>query len=264
MEQDPLRIGFIGYGAIGQEVARLLGEHSVTDMHLIGALVLHPDNARPSGSPPIVATRSALLAEHPHVVVEVAGHEGLYEHGPAILRAGVDLIMVSTGALARPLVLEELLDAARASDAHIKVASGAIGALDALAAASVGGLTSVLHTLRKPPAALLEPEDAAHLTAVHEVFRGSARQATQQFPEFLNVAAAVALASRGFDQTEVRVLADPAVNHSVHEIQAEGAFGKLRFEIENAPISQVGRGAQLVAMSIIHILQMRLAPLMIG
>jgi aspartate dehydrogenase len=264
MEQGSLRIGFIGYGAIAQEVARLLSEGAVADMTLVGALVRQPDHARPPGAPLIVTTHSALLAEHPHVVVEVAGHEGLREHGPAILRAGIDLILVSAGALAEPYVLNELLDGARASGAHVKVASGAIGALDALAAASIGGLTRVIHTLRKPPAALLGREEAARLTGVSEVFRGSARQATQRFPEFLNVAAAVALASNGFDQTEVRVLADPAVNLSVHEIQAEGAFGKLRFEIENAPIRHVGRGAQLVAMSIIHALQLRSSSLMIG
>ena len=264
MEQDPLHIGLIGYGAIGQEVARFLGERSAMGMLLVGALVRHIEHARPPGSPPIFSTHSELLVEHPHVIVEVAGHEGLCEHGPAILRAGIDLIIVSVGALARSQLLDELLDSAQAGEAHIKIASGAIGALDVLAAASVGGLNSVLHTLRKPPATLLGLEEATRLTTVHEVFRGSMRQATQLFPEFLNVAAAVALASKGFDQTEVRVLADPAVSYSIHEVQAEGTFGKLRFEIENAPISQFGRGAQLVAMSIIHILQLRRAPLIIG
>jgi aspartate dehydrogenase len=94
--------------------------------------------------------------------------------------------------------MEELLAAAQVGNAHIRVVSGAIGALDALTAASPGGLTNVLHTMRKSPHELLAPEEAARLTTIQEVFRGSARQAARRFPTFLNVAAAVALAGKGF------------------------------------------------------------------
>jgi aspartate dehydrogenase len=265
MKQNALCVGLIGYGTIGQEVARLVTEHAAGEILLVGALVRHTTRARPSG-PTIVTTRSALLAERPQVVVEVAGHEGLREHGPAILRAGIDLLLVSTGALAEPTVMNELLDAARAGGTQARVVSGAIGALDALAAASVAGkIARVIHTMRRPPQTLLASEEAAKLTAVHEVFRGNARQAVLQFPEFLNVAAAVALASNGLDQTEVLVLADPMLERSKHEIQAEGAFGKLRFEIENVPLSAVGgTGTRLVAMSIVRTLLSRRASFVIG
>lgn len=264
MEQTPLRVGLIGYGAIGQGVAHLVAERAATDITLVGALVRHPAYPRPSGSPKIVTTSSELLALQPQVVVEAAGHGGLREHGPAMLRAGVDLILISVGALVEPDVLHELLDAAQMGNAQAKVASGAIGALDALAAASLGGLTSVIHTMRRSPQTLLTPEEAASLAAPREIFRGNIRQAAQQFPEFLNVAAAVALASNELDQTEVRVLADPAIEHSLHEVRAEGAFGTLRFEIENAPISLPAYGARLVAMSIVHTLLLRRALLIIG
>lgn len=264
MEQDTLRVGLIGYGAIGQGVAHLIDERAAKDMTLVGALVRHPAHLRPPGGPNIVATLPMLLHKQPHVIVEVAGHGGLREHGPAILRAGVDLILVSVGALADPDLFRALLEAAQMGGTQAKVASGAIGALDALAAASLGGLASVIHTMRRSPQTLLPPEEAASLTSTREVFRGSARQAAQQFPEFLNIAAAVALAGRGFDQTEVRVLADPAVRHSLHEIQAEGAFGVLRFEIENVPISFPAPGARLVAMSIVRALLSRRASFVIG
>src|SRR6266487_6222601 len=264
MKQNPLRVGLIGYGAIGQGVAHLVAEKAATDITIVGALVRHPTYRRPPGSPKIFMELSALLAEQPQVVVEAAGHEGLREHGPAVLRAGVNLILISVGALVEPDLLHELLDATRIGNTQAKVASGAIGALDALAAASIGGLTRVVHTMRRSPKTLLTPEEAARLTTVREVFRGSARQAAQQFPEFLNVAAAVALASKGFDQTEVLVLADPAVEHSRHEVLAEGEFGILRFEIENAPISLPAHGARLVAMSIVRTLLLRSSSLVIG
>jgi aspartate dehydrogenase len=238
---ETLRVSLIGYGAVGQEVTRLLTEQMIKDITIVGALVRHHTQQRPPG-PPIVATRSALLAERPHIIVEAAGHEGLREHGAALLREGIDLLLISVGALADNTFMEELLAAAQVGNAHIRVVSGAIGALDALAAASLGGLTSVLHTMRKPPQELLPPKEAAQITTIQEVFRGSARQAAIRFPTFLNVAAAVALAGKGFDQTEVLVLADPTIERSRHEIVAEGAFGRLQFEIKNTPIQSHARG----------------------
>jgi aspartate dehydrogenase len=264
MYSGPLRVGLIGYGAIGQDVTHLLAERNVTDIVLVCALIRHPALARPVGSPKIVTTVAALLAEKPDVVIEVATHEGLREHGPAILRAGVDLMLVCVGALADTDFMREILDAAQLSGARIKVIPGAIGALDALVAASLGGLSKVIHTIRRSPETLLVPEESVRLTVAQEVFRGSARLAVLQFPQYLNVAAAVALAGMGFDQTEVRVLADPAVGNSLHEVQAEGAFGSLRCTIEHMPIRSHGRGARLVAMSIVHNLLLRRATLLIG
>jgi aspartate dehydrogenase len=264
MEQKALRVGLIGYGAVGQDVSRLLAERAATDIVLVGALIRHAAYPRPRGCPKVVTTLSALLTEQPHVVVEAAGHEGLREHAPALLRAGIDLILISVGALADPDLLHDIEAAAQQSGAQVKIASGAIGALDALASASLGRLTNVTHTMRKPPKTLLPLEESKDLTEAREIFRGSARQAVRQFPEFLNVAAAVALAGRGFDLTEVRVLADPAVEHSQHEVRAEGEFGSFQLTIESRAISSYGRGARLVAMSILHTLLMRHASLVVG
>jgi aspartate dehydrogenase len=263
MEQEPLRVGLIGYGAIGQDVFDLLAKRATKDVIVVGALVRNPTRTRPPG-PPIVSTLSALLAEQPHVIVEAAGHAGLCEHGCSVLRAGIDLILVSIGALAESHVFHALLEAAQVGKAHITIASGAIGGLDALSAASIGGLTRVVHTMRKPAQDLLESEEASRLTSAREIFRGNARLAAQQFPKYLNIAAAVALASNGLDLTEVYVVADPTIEHTRHEIQAEGAFGTLRFEIENKPISNLGRGARLVGMSIVHALLRRRASFIIG
>ena len=129
--------------------------------------------------------RTALLTEKPDLVVEVAGHEGLREHGPAILRAGVDLMLISVGALADADLMREIMDAMQSSGARVRIVSGAIGALDALAAASLDGLSTVTYTMRKPPHALLAPEESTRLTVAQEVFCGSARQAVLQFPEIL-------------------------------------------------------------------------------
>lgn len=258
-----MQVGLIGCGAIGQEVVRLAAQEAPGACAFVAALVRDPGKAR-GVDVPTVATLSDLLAAGPEVVVECAGHGGLREHGAAVLRAGCDLVMVSVGVFAEPGVLDDLLAAAKIGGAQAKVASGAIGALDAIAAAAIQGLSRVTHTTRKPPRTLLPADEAAALTEAKEVFRGSAREGALRFPESINVAAAVSLAGIGLDRTEVRVLADPTVDRNHHTVEAAGGFGFLRFEIANIPSDANPRTGRLVAMSVLRTLLLRRAPLVVG
>jgi len=264
MTKMPLSVGLIGLGAIGQAIVYLARQHAAAEVDVVAALVRDASRRRPDGNPPTVATIEELLALRPAVVVEAGGHAALRAHGPAVLRAGCDLIVVSVGALADPGLEEELRAAARASGAQARVASGAIGGLDALAAAALSGLTRVTHTTRKPATVLLGPVEAARLTQAREIFRGTAREGALAFPDSLNVAAAVSLAGIGFDRTEVRVVADPGIDRNHHEIVAEGTFGTFRFAIQNIPSDANARTAKLVAMSAVHALLQRRATLVIG
>ena len=257
-----MRVGLIGLGAIGRGVLALLG--SDDDIEIVGALVSDPSKPRPGGTPPVYSEVGELLQLQPDVVVEMGGHAALRCHGPAILAAGVDLLMVSVGALADAETELAITSAAAAGHAQASVVSGAIGGLDAIASAAVGGLSRVTHTTRKPPRALLPPAEAACLEEPRELFRGSAREGVLLFPESINVAAAVSLAGIGLDRTEVCVIADPAVDRNRHEVVAEGAFGQLRFEIRNIPSDDNPRTGRLVAMSVVHTLRRRAARLAIG
>ena len=254
------RVGLIGLGAIGRSLASLAAERD--DVVLAGAVVR--DTAKERGvAVPVVGSLPELLALRPDVVVEIAGHGGLRQHGPATLRAGYDLIAVSVGALADPDLFDELLAAAAESGRQVKVASGAIGALDAIAAARLGGIERVTHTTRKPATTLLG-EEGARLAEPRELFRGPAREAVVAFPESVNVAAAVSLAGIGLDRTEVRVIADPFVERNQHQVDVEGAFGRLRFEIAGIPSGDNPKTGRIVAMSILHTILMRRAPLVVG
>src|SRR6266508_2587698 len=184
-----MRAGLIGLGAIGRQLLELLRPED--EIELVGAVVANPTKPRTSGAPPICATVDDLLARQPEVVVEIGGHDALRCHGPGVLRAGIDLPMVSVGALADRCVEDALVNAARARGSHAVVVSGAIGGLDARAAAAVGGLDSVTHTTRKPARALLPAGAAFALREPVEPFSGPARQAALRFPESINVAAAV-------------------------------------------------------------------------
>lgn len=262
MAKAPLRVAMIGLGAIGQGVVRLLEQQSVDQVKIIAALVRDPTRSR-TVSTPVVTTLHDLLDYKPDVVVEVAGHAGLRQHGSAVLRAGYNLVAVSVGVLAHPEVLDALLAAAAEGDTQLKIASGAVGALDAIAAAKQGGLDRVTHTVRKPPSTLFGP-DSEQLTEPMTVFSGFAREAAIKYPESVNVTAAVSFAGLGLDRTEVRIIADPEVDRNQHQITAAGAFGRLSFEVQGIPTDENPRTGRLVAMSIVNTLRGYKSSIVIG
>lgn len=150
-----MRFALIGHGAIARYVLQNLGPD---DAAAISALVVRPgriaeSTAQAAGRFAVVASLAELPGPAPALVVECAGHGGLGEHGLAALEGGLDLLVVSVGALADRALYDKLRGAAEASGATMTLLPGAVGAIDALAAARQGGLKSVLYTGRKPPAA---------------------------------------------------------------------------------------------------------------
>jgi aspartate dehydrogenase len=257
-----VRVGFIGLGTIARGVLELV--QPADRINVVGALVAHPNKPRPGCHVRLCVRIEDLLALRPDVVVELAGHAALRCHVPTVLRAGIDVLILAVGALADPDTERAIRGAAQAGKSRAVVVSGGIGGLDAIASAAAGRLTRVTHVTRKPGRALLPPEEASVLREPRVLFEGSARQGVLEFPESINVAAAVSLAGLGLDRTEVRVIADPALEHNQHEVVAEGDFGRLRFEIESVPTADNPRTGRLVAMSVVHALRRRQARLQIG
>src|SRR6266516_2932022 len=105
-----MRVGLIGLGAIGRGVLDLLAGDDAVEV--VGALVADPSKPRPPGAPKICASVAELTEQKPRVVVEAGGHAALRSCGPPILRAGIDLIMVSVGALAQRDTEQAIRDAA--------------------------------------------------------------------------------------------------------------------------------------------------------
>lgn len=258
-----MRIGIIGEGAIGRYVAQALRDRR------LGPEVLLTRSAAPRGVGGPDVLRVASVTELPAgitLMVDCAGHAALAQHGPEILGRGIDMVTVSLGALADPELEAGLAGAARRGGAQLHLASGAIGALDALRAAKVGGLDAVTYTGRKPPRGWKgsPAEDTLDLDALDTAathFEGSARDAATRYPKNANVAAAVALAGAGFDATQVRLVADPGVTANIHEIHASGAFGQFRFRIEGRALPDNPRSSALAAMSAVAAIERHVAPI---
>ncbi|MFN7751943.1 MAG: aspartate dehydrogenase [Pseudomonadota bacterium] len=261
VRREPLAVALVGGGAIARVIARrLVDEHP--EVRLVGALDIDPAGARERGfapEVPLVDSLDALLALGPSFVAECAGHAGLLQHGPGVLRAGLDLVVASVGALADARLEGALREAAAAGGARMRIPSGAIGALDALASARVGGLEQVGYTGRKPPLAWrgTRAETVVDLDRIVEatrIFEGSAREAALAYPQNANVCAAVGLAGVGMDETRVELYADPQARGNEHRLQAAGAFGELRFEVVGRPLAGNPKTSSLAAYSLIKTL----------
>lgn len=251
-------IAIIGCGAIGEAVAGYLADHDGVE---IGVAIVEPgmeSRAREVfGENVEVVHAIGDASTHIDLAADCAGHPALRQHGEAVLSGGINLISVSSGALADADLFAGLASAARRGGAQLRVVSGAIGALDALSAGSIGKLEKVTYRGRKPPRGWRgSPADSKlDLDALSEAtvhFSGSARNAALEYPKNANVAASVALAGIGFDDTVVELIADPGITRNVHEIVAEGDFGRYEFRIEGKSLPDNPRSSAITAMSVVR------------
>lgn len=252
-----MKIGIIGDGAIGRYVAGILKERGLGP-HVILTRAEHSGKVAVKDVPYIKTVDE--LPEGITIMVDCAGHAALVQHGCAILERGIELITVSLGALADSTLALSLQQAAEAGGAQLHLVSGAIGSLDSLQAAKVGGLEEVTYIGRKPPhgwkgspAENTLDLDTLSEAAIH--FEGTARDAAIAYPKNANVAAAVAIAGAGFDTTKVKLIADPSITVNIHEIHASGAFGRFSFRIEGLPLTGNPRSSALAAMSAISAIE---------
>jgi aspartate dehydrogenase len=252
-------VGLIGCGGIAQDVVAVLrSANDCNRVRIVGALARTGRTASTRsglGEIDVVPSLDELLARRPALVAEVAGQGAVAEHGEAVLRRGVDLLVISVGALADTSLLARLRSAAQDSNSRILLPAGAIGGIDALAAMRLAGLAAVRYRSRKPPAAWRgspaeQVTDLAKLTQQVVLYKGTAGEAALLYPQNANVAAAVALAGLGFDATEVELVADPDAPGNVHEIEAEGAAGRFAIQLQGKPSRTNPRTSALAAMSV--------------
>lgn len=265
-----LKFALIGCGAIGTALLELVK----ADVGLAAAAIVVPEGSEAAAQDvagrlaPGAQVLQAAPADGIDLVVEAAGHAAIEQHVLPALKRGIPAIVASVGALSAPGLPEQLEAAAREGGTQVQLIAGAIGAIDALAAARIGGLETVRYTGRKPPRAWKgtpaeEGRDLDALAAEVVIFEGSARDAARLFPKNANVAATVSLAGLGLDRTTVRLIADPAVTENVHQVEADGAFGRFELTMRNQPLAANPKTSALTVYSAVRALRGRVAPLVI-
>ncbi len=261
------QVTLIGFGAIGR--ALLARARAIPRLRITHVVVRSTRIAATQAELDALGIAARAVDQVPadaQLLLECAGHSALLGHVLPALARGIECGVLSVGALSETGLPEKLEQAAIAGSARLHLLSGAIGGIDALAAARLDGLTEVVYTGRKPPAGWRGTPadtlvDLATLTSAFTIFEGSARAAARLYPKNANVAATLSLAGVGLDATRVRLIADPAVSENVHEVAARGAFGEMLFTMRGKPLSDNPKTSALTVLSGLRFLCNRALPI---
>jgi aspartate dehydrogenase len=242
-EKQKMKVGIIGCGAIGTLIAEAVERRMI----ICDELILYDFDAKKSDvlknslnfPVTVVASLDEMLKLEPKVIVEAASQQAAREYVERVVSAGIDLIVMSTGAL---------LDL-NVQSSKIHVPSGAVGGLDALSSAALAGVDEVVLTSRKNPRAFEMNNREAKV-----VYEGSAEEAARLYPREMNVAATLALTVKPV-KVSVQVVSDPAVQRNTHEFQVKWRFGEMFLRFANEPHPENPRTSALAAWSAIKLLQ---------
>ena len=273
--KDTVRIGILGCGTIGGYVLDAVVAGKVKNAEVV---IVCGRTQQSKGRRKVLANDITWVTDFQQVldagvdvIVEAASHEALEQYGVLILKKGIDLIPASLGALVDANLLQDLVDAATAAGSILHIPSGGIGGLDAVQAAMNEGVESVTMTSRKPPIAWKGIPyvdrlnlDLDNMTEPTVLFEGPAKDCVKEFPQNINIAAALSLAGIGFHGTRIRILADPTVTHNTHEIQCVGDAGRFSITLENVPVPENPKTTYMACYSVLAALKNLRTPYRIG
>lgn len=257
------RIAIIGYGAIARDVLTTLQDTAfVENLAVLHRTFPTQDDAQTINH---FNTLDALRNWKPDFVIEAAGHDAVRSYVPDLLENGFPVLVSSVGALHDDELFESLLAKAEQGQTRLLLPSGAIGALDYVRACRFTKDQHIVYESRKPVQAWQNElaERGYDFGTLHEpviLFEGMAREAARLYPANLNVAATLALAGVGMDQTHVRVVADPSITGNQHHIHIQSDHGQMRVTFENAVSPSNPKSSRIVSKSIVAALQHYFSP----
>ena len=254
-----LKIALIGYGAISQMLFDVFRQKKAP-VEIIGVLV-RPGRAKSvqkalGAKVAVVESLKALLKTKPDIVVEAASQDAVRDLGEKVLKKGIDLMVIATGAYGDPGLFKKHIAAAEKGGARLRLPSGAIAGLDGLLAMRAGTLTRVKYTSIKPPHAWsgtpAETEfDLPSIKIPTVIFKGKPADAGRLYPKNANLAVTVALCGLGLDRTEIELVADPTLppGTNASRLEVEGDSGNLSIERQGRAMPDNPKTGVLTALS---------------
>lgn len=256
-----MKIGIVGYGAIGKALVETLRQQKIEGATLVGVFDVDPRKLEQLKTQKITAKESLQeLTKAADLVIEAAGMASVKAIAMEVLAQQKQLIVMSVGAL---LLQPELIRRFHEKKCRLYFPSGAVAGLDALKAVVRGGpVKKVLLTTTKPPQGLAgapffdkHPIDLNRIKKATTIFSGTARQAVGFFPANINVAAAISLTGIGPSRTRVEIVADPKAKRNKHVLSIESKVGKIECVTENVPSPHNHKTSYLATMSAVALLK---------
>ncbi len=273
-----LKLGLVGCGAIGEGIALFLDKElrekaylwAICDKDLEKAELL---TQRLSFSPRILPLKELIPAVD--LVIEAASVEAAKLILKEAIKFRKDVFILSVGALIEnSFFIQEL----EKRQINLYVPSGAICGIDGIGALSLAKIKRISLITTKPPASLpagyLEKKgiSLAHLKKERLVFKGSVKEAIRYFPQNINVAATLLLASSDFGKKftlskkkiAVYIKVDPKIKRNLHRIEIYTDQAKIIMSVENLPSQMNPKTSALAILSSQYLLKKIFSSFKIG
>uniref|UniRef100_A0A7S2WU21 Aspartate dehydrogenase domain-containing protein n=1 Tax=Rhizochromulina marina TaxID=1034831 RepID=A0A7S2WU21_9STRA len=254
-----IRVGVLGFGALGRHLVRTLKEPEVAERFDL-AFVWNRSVEAVRGQVPedkILAHVAEFRSFEPDLVCEVSHQSVTRRFAPSILEY-CDFFAGSSTALADPDTEQAVREAVARPGGHgLYIPRGALPGLeDILRMGRAGKVDSASVTMEKHPKSLhfVGPLGADALPVMESMegravlYDGPLRPLCDMAPSNVNTMAVLAMASGlGFDQTRATLVADSSLQHHIVNVQVNGfpqdvAGQPLRFSLDITRSSPAGAG----------------------
>ena len=266
-----LKVGIIGCGTIGREIAKACQARLADRVDLFAICDIDEKKAldlmKDLKASTLILKIDELIEKSSFVVEAASAKISADVLGKCVSKKR-DCLIMSVGGL---LGSEGLLKSADGNGIKVYIPSGAICGLDGLKAAGIGNIDSVTLTTRKPPKGLVGApylkEKNMDVMAVKKetvVFDGNTEEAVKGFPQNINVAAVLSIAGIGAKKTRVRIITSPEYTKNTHDLEIMGDCGKITTRTDNVPSKTNPKTSELAILSAIATIEGAASSVRIG
>jgi len=266
-----LKIGIVGCGAIGSEIALAcvgLLKEKVELKAIFDISEAKTEGLSKKLNKKITAGSLSEVFKKSDLIVEAAGSGVSAGILRKAIRAKRDVLIMSVGGLINH---SDLIRKARRKKIRVFLPSGAICGIDGLKSAQFSEIKEVTLTTKKPPRGLLGAPylkmkniDIGSIKKEKLIFKGSALEAVRGFPKNINVASLLSIAGLGARRTTVQIITSPDFSRNTHEVTITGGFGRITTKTENVPSEKNPKTSKLAYLSAIATLSGAVDSIKIG
>lgn len=267
-----VKVGILGCGAIGSRIARSI-KNECDDRAIVSALFdINPakaENLQKLLTPKnIIKKTYSDLLKGCDLVIEAVNAPDTNQLVRQALLANKDVLVMSVGKLING---DTTLKLAQKQGVRVLIPSGAIAGIDAIKAAALGKIERITLTTRKPIYGFADnayvQARRINLSQIKKetiLFDGSVKEAVECFPQNINVAATIALASGARDKLRIKISTSPEYTVNSHEIEVVGEFGRMVTKTENVVCPDNPKTSYLAVLSAVMTLKQYLQGVSIG
>ncbi len=267
-----VRVGILGCGAIGSRIARSIKTECHAQGYVSALFDINPAKAQllqkyiPLKN--IIKKSYKDLLNSSDLIIEAVNAPDTNHLIHQAILANKDVLVMSVGKFIDD---ESILKLAFKKGSRLLIPSGAIAGLDAIKAAALGKISSITLTTRKPIYGFVDnayvQARRINLSQIKKetiLFDGNVKEAVKCFPQNINVAATIALATGSKDKLRIRICTSPEYKVNSHEIEMVGEFGRLTTKTENVVCPDNPKTSYLAVLSAVQTLKQYFEGVKIG